>query len=317
MVRWFPSRPLPSPPATSPSTSPTPAYTPGPVATSKAALRTAALSPLASGPSYPASVEATAGRSKAQRWGNDSPPSGKSGSASPSFMEVLVSGVRPAAASQTSAAPTPTASVATGLKAARVAPRIILREDRRGRKTVLPAVVADGWTTMEGRHARQERRRLEQRSRQQVPADLRGRCFNCFSRGHRAASCASLPRCFRCRSLGHRSAGCPRPVVVSRREASRPRRVEWRPKALAGAVAVPATADIACDALETSQNRKRRRCRARKEVWMVVRRSALRMRVAQPVWFPVMMIARTSSPPSLSLAGFWTDRPPSRRGRTT
>ncbi|TVU03187.1 hypothetical protein EJB05_51289, partial [Eragrostis curvula] len=48
-----------------------------------------------------------------------------------------------------------------------------------------------------------------------VPVDLRGRCFNCFSRGHRAADCRKSPRCFKCRQLGHRSDWCPGVKVSS------------------------------------------------------------------------------------------------------
>lgn len=34
--------------------------------------------------------------------------------------------------------------------------------------------------------------------------DLRGLCFNFFSRNHRAAACRSHPRCFKCKEIGHR-----------------------------------------------------------------------------------------------------------------
>jgi hypothetical protein len=46
-----------------------------------------------------------------------------------------------------------------------------------------------------------------------VLADLRGRCFNCFSPSHRAADCGSLVRCFHAVCLG---IGCAR-VHVGRR----------------------------------------------------------------------------------------------------
>ena len=66
----------------------------------------------------------------------------------------------------------------------------------------------EGWLTMEGRHARQERRWRERPPRWPVPADLRGCCFNCFSSSHRAG-CRSKPRCFTYLNLGHISSACP------------------------------------------------------------------------------------------------------------
>ena len=93
-------------PGTLPTTSPTPAPIPGPAATPKAAApcRPASPSPLVPEdllctPFPGGSTCVTAGRSKVQRWTDDSPPTGKSGGGGPSsYMEALLSGVTPAAA---------------------------------------------------------------------------------------------------------------------------------------------------------------------------------------------------------------------------
>ncbi|CAN6221335.1 unnamed protein product [Urochloa humidicola] len=272
-----------------PPTSPTPAPTPGPAATPKVATtcRSAALSPA---PGTPIPTQVTAGRSMALRWSNDSPPSGKTGGdfSPPSFMEVLLSGA-PAVASQESVLPIQmTSAAATGSPPSR-APRIILKEADRERMLAARAVDADGWTTAESRRARKKQRYQEYRPRRPVPVDLRGRCFNCFSLEHRAASCRSKPRCFRCCALGHRSSACPLvaggfrpeerrhpqwewqpsacPLVAggTRPEVrSQPRR-EWQPKpSLAGTWAAPgaaaaATVATAHEGAEGSQGRKQRR----------------------------------------------------------
>jgi hypothetical protein len=63
------------------------------------------------------------------------------------------------------------------------------------------------------------------RPRRRVPADLHGKCFNCFSVSHTAAQCSQRPRCFRCQALGHRSYACPGAKLNPQR------RLVWRPAA--------------------------------------------------------------------------------------
>jgi hypothetical protein len=60
-----------------------------------------------------------------------------------------------------------------------------------------------------------------------VPADLRGKCFNCFSTAHRAAECRSRSRCFVCRELGHRSYNCSGQGAIANQAALKSTRV-WR-----------------------------------------------------------------------------------------
>ncbi|CAN6272676.1 unnamed protein product [Urochloa humidicola] len=249
--------PLPSPGASLP-TSPTPASTPGPAATTTVAstCRAATFSPA---PGAVSPIHATAGRPKALRWCVDTPSSGKSGSGSPpSFLEALLSGT-PAMASQESGGTHRMTSVVAGGTSAPVIPRIVLVEQERGPRLAARVPDADGWMEAKSRRARQERRRHELRPRRPVPADLRGRCFNCFSPDHRAASCRSKTRCFRCRALGHRSSACQLRPGESR---SRFPRLAWRPKtAPGGTVAALAASPPATDnvLLESSQGRKRRR----------------------------------------------------------
>ena len=63
-------------------------------------------------------------------------------------------------------------------------PRIVLHP--RERRLPASATVHDddeGWQTVVSRRTHKELRRLERRPRRPVPADLRGKCFNCFSPG--------------------------------------------------------------------------------------------------------------------------------------
>jgi hypothetical protein len=62
----------------------------------------------------------------------------------------------------------------------------------------------DGWQKVESRKSR-HRRLKEARPRRLVPADLTGKCFNCFSMKHFAAQCFQRTRCFRCCAQGHRA----------------------------------------------------------------------------------------------------------------
>lgn len=111
----------------------------------------------------------------------------------------------------------------------------------------------DGWVTSESRRARRERRRRELPPRCPVPADLRGRCFNCFSTRHTAVVCRSRPRCFFCGGLGHLSGACPSRLPACRQ-------LVWRPKvveaARSAAMHSPANSEG-----EREHKRKRRRRR--------------------------------------------------------
>ncbi|CAN6219706.1 unnamed protein product [Urochloa humidicola] len=137
-------------PGTSLPTSPTPTSIPSPAATPKGETPRRALRPLSPAlgtPLPPVLNVETVGRTKAQRWSYDSPPSGKSGGGAPSFMEVLLKGshlvaatqgscsgdVLPAAASQAPDASHQVASGAIGDASARAAPRIVLVADGRGK----------------------------------------------------------------------------------------------------------------------------------------------------------------------------------------
>ncbi|CAN6355827.1 unnamed protein product [Urochloa humidicola] len=198
------SPPLPYPGAPSTPTSPTPAPTPGPAATPKGASLCRTAFPFSPAPGTISRYPETVGRPKALRWSNESPPSGKSGGGAPSYVEVLLKGALPATASQTS-----DALAAAGGESPRSAPRFVPQKKGGGGMKVSPRLDADGWTYVMGRRQRRELRRQELRPCRPVPVDLRGKCFNCFSPSHRAASCRTRPRCFRCRALGHRSSGCP------------------------------------------------------------------------------------------------------------
>jgi hypothetical protein len=93
--------------------------------------------------------------------------------------------------------------------------------------TPLPLTLAgDDWVTVVNRRARWRRPCPLKPPPRPVPADLRGKCFNCFSPSHHAVVCHRPVRCFVCRLLGHRAHMCPR----RRTTPPRPRRSKvWRP----------------------------------------------------------------------------------------
>uniref|UniRef100_K3ZDB9 DUF4283 domain-containing protein n=1 Tax=Setaria italica TaxID=4555 RepID=K3ZDB9_SETIT len=166
------------------------------------------------------------GRSKAQRWSDSFPAFGKSGSDFlPSFKDILLAGAPRAAASQArGVASHQVASAAVSSGAPRAAPRIVLRDEGRTTRRVVHVLEADGWTKVR-RRDRRPSKRLE-RPRRPVPADLRGKCFNCFSPSHCAADCRLKTRCFRRRGLGYRSSACLRQPPAP--NSCRPRLLVWR-----------------------------------------------------------------------------------------
>ncbi|CAN6231513.1 unnamed protein product [Urochloa humidicola] len=197
----------PPPPAGAPSpTSPTPGSTPDPAATHHAAPANpptpapATIPPASSHPND--SSPLPAGKSKVQRWSDNSPESDSSGESAAStrrsYRDVVAASINSAAPSRPSP---PTAT--------KPPPRIILKSTVHIPPPARRVRDADGWEQVESRAERRERVELSRRPRRPVPVDLRGRCFNCFSGGHRAAQCKSRTRCFRCRALGHRSLACP------------------------------------------------------------------------------------------------------------
>ncbi|CAN6234298.1 unnamed protein product [Urochloa humidicola] len=173
------SPPLP-PPGTSHPSSPTSAFIPSPAATTKGATpcRTSALPPMTPGSSPLSPVSSvpffsTVGRSNAQRWSNDTPPAGKSGGCSPTFMEALLLGAHQAMAMRVSlsgAALLTEALLASdeahqmalavaGDASPRAVPRIILRDDGRGHMKTVRVPGPDGWSQVESRRQRQKHRR--------------------------------------------------------------------------------------------------------------------------------------------------------------
>ena len=159
-----------------------------------------------------------------QRWSHDTPPSGKSGGGDapqPSFLEVLLTGINARSAPAATKSPTQPASPCGA------SPRIVVRPYAPRRATSTTGPDADGWHPVVSRRTRKELHRMERRPRRPVPADLRGKCFNCLSPNHRATSCRSRARCFRCRALGHRTYDCPARHAAP---APTPRtKLVWRP----------------------------------------------------------------------------------------
>ncbi|RCV21634.1 hypothetical protein SETIT_4G153600v2 [Setaria italica] len=184
------------------STSPTPALTPSLAATSPPSLPASRPSPVTA-----------SGRSRAQRWGRDTPPTGKSGGGAPSlsFKDALLAAIP--------AVPECSASILP-----------------RGPD-------AEGWQEAESRRSRKAHLREERGLRCRVPVDLHDLCFNCFSQTSSVA-CNNWTHCFKCRRLGHRAVRCPifgmaaRPAPASRHPTSKhSSTVVWRRKDTGSTVA--------------------------------------------------------------------------------
>ena len=239
---WTPDLSSPSPTVPPPSTSPPPEFSLNPVATKTALAPPSSPRTVGSSSPIPSQVACfvSCGRSKQERWCADSPGfSNNPGGPSPSYRDIVASsrascGVSQAAAGGGSAvaaagvSPTVSAVAAAGASPSAVAlamdtapipanswaPRIVLRQGNPGRGS---AVFSSGaartnperWQKVMSRGARRRSWRAARPPRRPVPADLVGRCFNCFSTLHRASQCRKKTRCFRCRSPGHRSYDCP------------------------------------------------------------------------------------------------------------
>ena len=151
------------------------------------------------------------GRSKRERWSAESPNSSSSGGSPRSFRDVVISshescvapsvaggGGPPAmdvGASPLAALAAPAVATKRPPPTASWAPRIsLLRRDRPGRRGAAFSSGAaredqEGWQEARSRGARRRQRRAARPPRRPVPADLFGRCFNCFSTSHTAALC--------------------------------------------------------------------------------------------------------------------------------
>ncbi|CAO2148695.1 unnamed protein product [Urochloa humidicola] len=216
----------PPPPPGAPSpTSLTSGSTPDPAATHHAApANLSSPAPVTFPHSFPhPNVRSSlpVGRSKEQRWCDNSPASSSSGD-SAAATSVRRSYWDVAATSSIPSAPSKPLSPA----AAKPPPRIVLRSTAHIPPPPRRVRDADSWEQVESRSNRRARVELSRRPRRPVPADLRGRCFNCFSGNHRAAQCKSQTRCFKCRALGHRSLVCPRRSAVLPKRATVWRRIE-------------------------------------------------------------------------------------------
>jgi hypothetical protein len=213
--------------ALSPHCSPS-AATPAPAANQPLPNPRAPSSPTTLSPDAPPSLPS--GRSKTQRWIDSSPPS-SSVEASPTtcrtFRDVLLS--QPLMAVP---APKPVTEMA--------APAPLAGADSRQGD--------EGWQLVQRkcsqRHPPPQARHPPRRA---VPEDLRGRCFNCLSFQHRAASCRSRTRCLRSFELGHLSYGSPRWLAAlrpTRRRVPPPRNLTWwSVPALAPTPVAPPSAD--------------------------------------------------------------------------
>jgi hypothetical protein len=189
--------PSPSHGAPNPSPSLSPVTTPVPATTSSLGA-SCSLSP-------DARPFLLSGRSKAQRW-EDPSPEDSSGPRPSSYHEALLSW--------------PVVEVCTARHAAAPAtaphPKLL---SVVGHCTMqAPTVDGDGWRLAESYRSHRHHRHQACPPHQEVPHDLRGRCFNYFSLLHRATTCHRRTRCFRCREPGHHVACCPHQLAVSRLE---------------------------------------------------------------------------------------------------
>jgi hypothetical protein len=142
------------------------------------------------------------GRSKTQRWSDDS-SSGGSSHKFCSFKEALVSGSR-----RLHSLVTTSSSAPEGVKDKKEKAGVV--EQKQLVESLRDEL---GWQVVE-RRKKTQRVHLPRRG---SLVDLRGRCFNCFSSSHLAAACRRSTRCFRCFDFGHQVSSCPtRPVARTR-----------------------------------------------------------------------------------------------------
>ncbi|XP_066390234.1 uncharacterized protein [Miscanthus floridulus] len=234
-----------------PPLNPTPEITPSPAATNPGSSpRTSVATPSLS--SLEPSSPRTCGRSKQECWGDSSPTSSEDNGPPPSYLEVLLSNTGRASPSDgavgsgTFSASGAAAGSATGASAGSAAagrpplgqipapackvgcasPRSAAGRVRFVRQRRASRLDPEGWQRFRSGREHLDWRRST-RPRRRVPADLVGKCFNCFSATHTAARCHLQVRCFRCRSLGHRSYECPG-IVRGGRTSQPERRSVWR-----------------------------------------------------------------------------------------
>lgn len=108
----------------------------------------------------------------------------------PLFKEVLLAG---------SADDAPTVKPTAALE---VRPRFRLRSEVYKPQPPLQHPEVDGWQLVESKHIRQLRCKASHFPCRMVSLDLQGKCFNCLSASHIAASCRRPMCCFICHLLG-------------------------------------------------------------------------------------------------------------------
>jgi hypothetical protein len=211
----LPLSPTPVPAATTPSAAAS--VTAALTSSLKVSVLLPSLSPLAP-------LLASRGRPKQERWKDDSPSPSSDGS--PPVKSLVIS-FRDALLNPSMSTP-----VAPSVVVGTVVPASAGLPAPHAQTADLVLAGAEGWQKVESKRSRRSRLKSA-RPRRPVPADLTGKCFNCFSTSHFALQCRHNTGCFRCNGLGHRSAWCP--GVPSEGDIVRPRRrmvlaKVWRPK---------------------------------------------------------------------------------------
>jgi hypothetical protein len=180
------SAPSPRSAATPPSSSPvatpalaatSPSLSPAPRSTTSSSLS------LAVEPFFPSS------RSKAQRWEDASLDGRVSPVPRPSYKDIVAS--RSVPLEQHPSPPKPRALA------------LVI-----GCCSISLSKSVGGWQRVDSRRTRCRRLCQPRPARRHFLEDLRGKCFNCLSFGHRAAKCCRPTCCFCCSEPGHRYYEC-------------------------------------------------------------------------------------------------------------